>query len=614
MSIFSTLNTGTSALNAAQVAVATTSQNIANVDNAYYTRQRVTLSASDALNTKGVSIGTGVTVTSIVRIHDEFVFSKLRDSATDLSYDTYSKQVLEEVAKKFPDLDDSGLSQNIANYFTAWSNLSTNATEGSQKIALVQLASTLTSNIQSSKESLRSLQDTLNSQLKTSIDEINSIGQRMADLNKQINMVEAEEGNHANDLRDQRDQLELTLANLIGVSVSKGNVTSDTTLDLNMTDSGTTYNINIAGASFVEGTTFNPIVIDNTENKSSSYSIYTELEDGTRYNLTEVLDGGKVGAILDLRGRVIDSSENGGYPQDGKIQTYIDNLDTLAQTLITETNNIYAQSAQESMQSPLLDLKSNTSLKNAYNNIENGTFDVIVYNSSGEAVARKTITLNNSTTMGDDTFSDSILTQINSNKDDNGDNNGLNDVDDYFVATFSDDGTFSLTPKGYNTGYTIAIEDNGTNFPGAVGVSQFFTGTNASDISVVTQYKKDPSSMQGYSAPIEGNNKVANAMVQMQYSTLSFYSQSGNSMKETLEGFYSALTTKIGSDAALSGSSYDTNSALYNSVYEQHQSVSGVNKDEELSNLIKYQKSYSAAAKIITTIDQMLETLLGLKS
>ncbi|MBN2832969.1 MAG: flagellar hook-associated protein FlgK, partial [Campylobacterales bacterium] len=297
-----------------------------------------------------------------------------------------------------------------------------------------------------------------------------------------------------------------------------------------------------------------------------------------------------------------------------KIQTYIDNLDTLAQTLITETNNIYAQSAQESMQSPLLDLKSNTSLKNAYNNIENGTFDVIVYNSSGEAVARKTITLNNSTTMGDDTFSDSILTQINSNKDDNSDNNGLNDVDDYFVATFSDDGTFSLTPKGYNTGYTIAIEDNGTNFPGAVGVSQFFTGTNASDISVVTQYKKDPSSMQGYSAPIDGNNIVANAMVQMQYSTLSFYSQSGSSVKETLEGFYSALTTKIGSDAALSGSSYDTNSALYNSVYEQHQSVSGVNKDEELSNLIKYQKSYSAAAKIITTIDQMLETLLGIKS
>lgn len=614
MGIFSTLNTGTSALNAAQVAVATTSQNIANVDNAYYTRQRVTLTASDALNTKGVSIGTGVTVTSIVRIHDEFVFSKLRNSSTNLAYDSYSKQVLEEIAQKFPDLDDSGISQNIANYFEAWGNFANNATEGSQKIALVQLASTLTSNIQSSKESLRSLQDTLNEQLKTSVDEINSIGQQMADLNKQINMVEAEEGNYANDLRDQRDKLELTLANLIGISVSKGAISSDTTIDSNMTNSGTSYNINIAGASFVEGTSFNPIVIDNTENKSSSYSIYTELEDGTRYNLTEILNGGKVGAILDLRGRVIDSSENGGYPQDGKVQEYIDNLDTLAQTLITETNNIYAQSAKESMQSPILDLKSDVSLQNAYNNIQNGTFDVIVYNSSGEEIARKSVTINSATTMNDDTFSESILTQINTNSDDNSDNNGLNDVDDYFTATFAEDGTFSLTPKGYNTGYTVAFEDKGTNFPGVIGVSQFFIGTNASDISVATQYKKDPSSMQGYNAPIDGNNKVANAMVQLQYSTLSFYSKNGNSMEETIEGYYSALTTKIGSDASSANSNYDTNEALYNSVYEQHQSVSGVNKDEELANLIKYQSSYSAAAKIITTIDQMLETLLGLKS
>ncbi len=614
MGIFSTLNTGTSALNAAQVAVATTSQNIANVDNPYYTRQRVTLSASDALNTKGVSIGTGVSITSIVRIHDEFVFSKLRTSSTSLAYDSYSKQVLEEVAQKFPDLDDSGISQNLADYFAAWNDLSTNASEGSQKIALVQLASTLTSNIQSSKESLRSLQDTLNEQLKTSVDEINSIGQQMADLNKQINLIESEEGNYANDLRDQRDELELTLSNLVGVTVSKGKVNSDTTVDANMTDAGTDYYINIAGSSFVDGSTFHPIVIDNTSNTSNFYSVYSESQDGTRYDLTELLSGGKVGATLDLRGRIVDASQNDGYPLDGTIQGYIDNLDTFAQTLITETNNIYAQSAQEGMQSPVLDLKANTALQNAYNNIQNGTFDLIVYNSEGEEVARKSVSINSATTMGDDTFSESILTQINTNSDDNGDNNGLNDLDDYFTATFLDDGTFSLTPKGYNTGYTIAFEDKGTNFPGVIGVSQFLTGTNASDISVVTQYKKDPSLMQGYSAPVDGNNKVANAMVQMQYSTLGFYSKTGSSVQDTIEGFYSSLTTKIGSDASTANGNYDTNDALYSSVYTQYQSVSGVNKDEELANLIQYQSSYSAAAKIITTIDQMLETLLGIKS
>lgn len=614
MSLFSTLNTGTSGLNAAQVAVATTSQNIANVDNAFYTRQRVTQSASLALNTQGVSVGTGVTITSIVRIHDEFVFTKLRNATTDVAYDTYSTQVLEEVAQYFPDLDESGISQDLQDYFASWNDLASNASEGSQKIALVQSAANLTTDIKSTRNDLRSLQDSVNAQLKTSIDEINSIGQQLADLNKQISNVESEEGNYANDLRDQRDELELTLSKLVNFAVSKGDISGNTKVDVNMTDSGTEYYLNISGASFVDGSTFHPLVIDNSSNESSYYSIYSESQDGTRYNLTEQLTGGKVGAMLDLRGRVIDSSMNGGYPQDGTIQKYIDKLDSLAQTIITETNNIYAQSAQEKMQSPTLDLKSDTALQNAFNNIEDGTFDIIIYNNAGEEVARKSINVGNATSMNDDTFTPSIVTQINTSTDDNADNNALNDVDDYFTATFMENGTFTLSPTVTNSGYTIAIKDNGTNFPGAIGVSQFFTGTDASNIDVATEYKKDPSSMQGYSAPVTGNNTVANAMVQLQYDTLSFYSENGATVKDSLEGFYSSLTTSVATAASASSGSLDTNSALYTTIYNEFQSVSGVNKDEELANLIQYQSSYSAAAKIITTIDEMLDVLLGIKS
>ncbi len=614
MSLFSTLNTGTSALNASQISVATTSQNIANVDNPFYTRQRVSLSARTALNTQGMSIGTGVTITSIVRIHDEFVYSKLRKASTDLTYDTYATKTLQEVAQYFPDLAESGVSQDLQNYFTAWNDLASNASAGSQKIALVQSAVTLSSDIKSTRNNLRSLQDSVNSQLKTSIDEINSLGQRMVDLNKQISSIEFEEGNYANDLRDQRDELEIALANLIGFSVSKGQISSDTTIDANMTDSGKDYYLNISGVSFVDGTTFHPLVIDNTSNESSYYSIYSESQDGTRYNLTEQLSGGKVGAMLDLRGRVIDTTINGGYPQDGTIQKYIDDLDSLAQTIITETNNIYAQSAQKNMQSPILDLNGKTALQNAYNNIENGSFDIIIYNTAGVEVARKTITVDSATSMTDDTFSTSIITQINTNKDDNADNNALNDVDDYFTATFMDNGTFSLFPKTASNGYSIAIQDNGTNFAGAIGVSQFFMGTDASTIDVATQYKKDPSSLQGYSAPITGNNKVANAMVQLQYNTLSFYSENNKIVKGTIEGFYNSLTTTIATDASAAKSSYSTNEALYTTINAQYQSISGVNKDEELANLMQFQSSYSAAAKIITTIDEMLQTLLGIKS
>jgi len=454
----------------------------------------------------------------------------------------------------------------------------------------------------------------LNAQLKTSVDEINSIGQQLADLNKQISTIESQPGNYANDLRDQRDNLELTLSGLVGISVSKGTISSDGTVDANMTDGGTDYYLNISGASFVDGSTFHPLVIDNSSNQSSYYSVYSESQDGTRYNLTEQLSGGKVGAILDLRGRVVDPDVNDGYPQDGTLQGYVDNLDSFAQTLITETNNIYAQSAQSNMQSPTLDLKGDTALQNAYNNVENGSFDVIIYDNDGKEIARKTITIGTATSMTDDTFTDSIVTQLNTSTDDNGDNNALNDVDDYFTATFMDNGTFSLSPTTNNSGYTIAIEDHGTNFPGVIGVNQFLTGTDASNIDVATKYKKDPSSMNGYSAPITGNNGVANSMLQLQYDTLNFYNKSGSTVQESFQGYYSYLTTSIATDASAASNSFDTNSALNTTILNQFQSISGVNTDEELTNLIQYQSSYSANAKVITTIDQMLDTLLGIKS
>jgi len=612
--LFGILNTGNSGLNAAQVAVATTSQNISNAQNEFYTRQRVNFSASPAVSSQGLSIGSGVTVTSIVRIHDELVFSKLRSASTDLAYDTNSSQSLQEVAKYFPDLADSGIAKDLTSYFTEWNNLASNTTAGSQKIALVQAASTLSGDIQSTRTTIRDFQDSVNTQLKSTVDEVNSIGQQMADVNKQIATIESQKGNYANDLRDKRDQLELTLSKLVDFSVSKGNLMSnDSGSDATMTDTGTQYYLNISGASLVDGSTFHPLVIDNSSNQSSYYSIYSESQDGSRRNLTEQLSGGKIGSMLDLRGRVIDTTVNGGYPQDGTIQGYVNNLDTFAQSIITETNNIYARSAQSSMQTPNLDLKSNTSLQNAYNNVESGSFDMIVYDTAGKEVARKTINIDNATSMGDDTFTSSILTQMNKNTDDNKDNNSLNDVDDYFKATFTDNGAFSLSPTTNNSGYTIAIQDKGTNFPGAVGIGQFFTGTDASNIDVKTEYKKDSSLVKGSGAPIDGNQDVANAMLQLQYNKLNFYAKSGSASSDTISGYYSTVTTKVATDASAATSSYDTNEALYNTINTQFQSVSGVNKDEELSNLIVYQKSYTAAAKIITTINEMLDTLLGIK-
>ena len=615
MSLFSALNTGKSGLNASQIAVSTTSHNISNANNEYYTRQRVNLNASVPFHTQPGDIGMGVSVTSIVRVHDEFVYSRLKQTSSALSYDTYAQKTLTEVAQYFPDLQDVGIAKDLVEYFNAWNDLASNATEGSQKIALLQASSTLVDSLKTSHQTLRKIQDSINEQIKSAIEEINTIGQKITDLNKQINQIESIKGSNANDLRDKRDALELDLSRWLNFSVYKGDIEARSMSSSSMSDQGVKYYLNLEGNSFIDGISFHPLVLDNRLNASRYYSIYAQVQDGTRYNITENIGGGKLGAMLDLRGRTIDPAQKGGFPQDGLIQTYVDDLDSFAKTLIETTNTTYAQSAQPSMQTPLLKHLSETSvLKNAYSGLETGSFDVVVFNQQGDEIARRSITLNATTTMKDDLFSTSIITQINQNSDDNHDGNALNDTDDYFVAHFTKGGTFSLEPKNPLGGYSIAIEDHGTQFAGVLGLSQFFTGSDAQTMDIASIYKKDPSLIQGYSAPVLGDNKVANAMVEMQYGMFTFYRYNNTNTTQSIEGFYRFVTAEIATDTQKSLSHYDNTDALYTTIYNEYQSMSGVNIDEELMNLMKYQTAYNANAKIISTIDQMLDTLLGLKA
>lgn len=712
MSLFSTLGTGTSGLKASELAIATTGHNIANANNDYYTRQRVVQSANEPFHTSPGDIGTGVNVTTIVRIHDEFVYSRLKDSSTSLSYDTFSKKTLEEVARYFPDLEGSGLGFDIENYFSSWNDLASNPDDASQKIALVQNSITLSTNLQDSRNNVRALQDSINEQLKTNVDEINRIGEQLAELNKAISRVEVVEPNRANDLRDQRDNLELTLSNILDVSVFKGDMVTENHFDANLTDQGSGYHMNIAGHSFVDGFTFHPLEITNTGNESNYYSVYSKSQDGSTIEITGKLTGGKVGAMLDLRGRNIDPALNSGFPTDGTLQSYVDDLDSFAKTFVEQTNNLYARSAQESMLSLAnKGLTDSTTLVNHNESLNSGTFDVIVYDNQGKEVARKEIDINSLTTMNNNTtvkssnaglsypttfasgeftingtsivssptfnsasdvvnaingasvdgitatldtlgnsftitsstegtvsigsnagssklaeiglsegatVGNNIVDQFNSSSDDNNDNNSLNDVDDYFTAIYNyditkDSGVLAFDAKNSLSGYTIAVEDHGTNFAGVIGLSPFLEGNSASNVDVVLKYKEDPAKMNGYGAPIDGNNDVANDMIQLQYEKFDFQRSGSSVVSESVEGFYRFITTSIATDGESANRNFETSTSLFNTINSEFQSISGVNVDEELTDLMKFQAAYGANAKVITTIDQMLDTLLGLK-
>jgi flagellar hook-associated protein 1 FlgK len=611
MGIFDSLNVGYSGLSTAQAGINTTSHNISNANTDGYSRQRISQKVNIPLHNLPGDVGSGVHVDTINRIHDEFVYSRLKSSSAKVEHDEFMKDTLTEITTYMPDLQNNGIANDMKNFFNSWSNVALYPNDSSQKVLLADATVSLTKSIKDTKTSLGELQTRLDDRLIVAVDEVNKIGQEIANINKDINSVESTFEANANDLRDTRDSLELRLAKLVDATVFKGKLRSDSSVDRALTDQGTDYNINIAGRNLVDGASFHPLVLDTSG--ASPTSKFTSVnymdEDYKKIDITPNLKGGKIGAIIALKGDGIDES---GRATNSKIQRYIDDLDSYAKGVIEGVNSVYAQSPQKSLQTKAFEGINETSKITTIDGIKEGNFDLIVYDNSGKEVARRAINIDNDTIMEDPTNinKNSLINQINKNVDDNGDNDGSNDVDDYFKATFGDR---KIGIEPLMSGYTIAIEDHGSNFAATSGVHKFFEGNDASDIKLNDKLKADVSKIQSYGSPVDGNNDVANKMVAFQFQDVTFGRENETKTTNTIEGFYRDLTANIASDAAQSVRNHDASTVLNATIVEQQNSVSGVDMDEELIALMKYQTAYQANAKVITAIDKMVDTLLGMK-
>lgn len=608
MGIFATLHTGVTGLKASEVQIATTGNNISNANATFYTRQRVVQTTNGYITTGGVQVGTGTAIESIVRLHDEHAYFKLKNASTQQEYTGYLGQVLEEISQRFPDLKNTGILNNLENYNKAWNDFASNPNENATKIALVNATKTLAESVNEAHSTLKKIQQKVNDDIKSTVEEINRIGEEIAHINKQIYGEEALPTDHANELRDRRDELELTLSKLVSAVASKNEIVQDNRFEQTITDPGHHYNLSIEGFSIVDGVNFHPLKLDY-DDKNKSYSIYYQTPDEKIHDLTAKLKGGQLGAQLDLRGRDYDKLE-GAY-DNGILQGYIDSLNTFSKTLITETNNLYAGSAKNSATSDYLEgLTGDVPLMNYDRTIQAGTFDIVIYDEKGNEKVRKSITIDVTTTMND------LMRQIKANTDDNGNKNNQDDVDDFINASFSFDsksnsGLFQINAKN---GFKVSLEDKGTNFAGAFSVGGFFSGKDASDIRVKESLLSDPSTVRASKNGVDSGNDMANQIIQLQYNKVSFYNKDGTVDELTMEEYYRKFTGKIASDGENNNVIHKSNTTLYNSVYAEYQSKSGVNTNEELAALIQWQSSYGAAAKIVSTVDQMLDTLLGLKS
>ena len=625
-SMFNSLNIGYTGLNVAQIGINTTSNNISNAETEGYSRQRVTTSAATPISTGPGNIGNGAEVTDIKRIFDNFVFDRYSSISGDKEYSDFEKTTLEQLSTYFPEIDGVGVKAELAEYYDMWQTLSDNPDNDSIKLALAKQAESLSLHIKQTQDQVVSLQSQVNDQLVTNVNEVNVLAQELADLNIAIDVAEAADAYSANDLRDRRNVLERSLSKLIGADVNYDKLTSNIQVDSSSNTKTGSYSVSVGGFNIVDGSTYHPIHATNENNPSGFYEISYERQDGALIPMEESITKGRIGAILDLRGGTIDSTS--GVPLDGTIQTTISELDAFAKGLIESTNNIYASAPVTKMQSNIVDVSSDTPLVDTSLNINKGAFNLIVYDIDGNEVAARQIKIDAATMMRGGAGTNSVEDQIKANIDDNENQNANDDIDDYlgdgfnFTPSANGDLRFELSmdPLSASQGYTFSIEDeltsddfaSGSNFAGAFGMSRFFDGDSAKDIKLNSVLAENPTLVSAGKTPSSGDNNVAIDMVQHQFERFDF--EIGvKTFNTSTYGMFDIIATEVGTATNVAITRNETISTQFNATEMEYFSVSKVSIDEEMTNLIKYQTSYGAAAKVITTIDQMMQTLLGIK-
>ncbi len=333
------------------------------------------------------------------------------------------------------------------------------------------------------------------------------------------------------------------------------------------------------------------------------------LSDGTDNG--ERLTGGTLAAYYSVR--------------DHNVGRFIDKLDAFAETLIWEVNNIHSQGASTDMTHALgtyqidrmdVALGSDQSGLSYNDKLTNGNLSFQIYDDLGEPLPKGTPPNGipesldfDTATPGIQSFDpnvhsmDDLITAI---------NDPVNGYGEFMHASMVD-GKLQLTAE---QGYSFAAAADTTGLLAGLGINTFFQGENASTLSMNAHIVQDVQYINAgrvnSNGQITEDNSLALDMFSLSTKDVAF-STSWENTSQTLGGYYGVLVGFVGADTRSAMTNQDYTQALSTDLEVRAASISGVNLDEEMASLIKFQHSYTAAAKLITTADQMMQVLLGLK-
>jgi len=546
------------ALLAHQKAISVTANNIANVNTPGYSRQRLILENNTPVLSSAGPMGNGVDAVSVERVYDRFLGLQINGESETLGRWEAQMGGLELAEGIFDESGEFGLSQSLNQFFGAWQDVTNDPSGYNERVVLQARSEVMTGTFNRIYSDLERAQAGFDASIEGAVVEINQLSQQIAELNQKI-MEDEASGYTANDYRDQRDLVVKELAGLIDIN-SFEDATGRVTVSVG------------AGQTLVEGNLSRNLI---TQVNGFGFKDIAWVEPGgTSVDITADISNGKLKGWLEVR--------------DIDIRGYKRQLDTLAETMTARVNNLHQAgwgldgstgndfftgitTASGSM-GPLTNLTA----------AAGGTGNIRVTVVGGGLVATPSMT------------TDSVTGDIQIVIQD-----GATTEGQIAALLQTHTGIASVTAAAPGSAWDLSAGTNTEVLAGGSSAEGFqLNAAISNDLDLIA------ASLTNTGIP--GDNSQAINIANLQHALTM------NSNSSTFENYYNSLVSTVGGALQSADAYYTHQSSMVVQLENRRESISGVSLDEEMINLVKFQTAYNAAAKLITTTDELLQTILNM--
>ena len=578
--------------------------NISNVNTKGYTRQEAIRVAADALrvNQKYGMAGSGVDTTEIKQIRDFYYDVRYWENNAKVGlYDSklYYMQQIEDYL--IDDDSAKGFSTILDEMFNALNTLNSNPNDLDKRQQFISKSQSFATFFNGLNTGLSKIQEDCNKEIATQVENINSIAQKIALLNKQINVIELQ-GTNANELRDQRALLVDELSELVPVEVTETQVKNSNYP--NMYTGATDYVLKINGKTLVnnfEYKTLKCVARDEKVNQSDIeglYDIYWA-DSNIPYNAASKASDGRLRALFEIR----DGNNAEGF--SGKVQNVTagtgGDIVTLKNPSITDVNYM-------TMPEKGILTMNNTQYRYTGFTYDEATKTYQFQLDTTLSVEEKSKVMGKNAAIGENIDAMGIpYYQAQANAFLREFAKQFNEIQKKGVTLDGTPGdSFFVGEKPDGTEWNFGDYNStvGSNMNTSGNYYYWLTGAN---VKVTQNVVKTPENMVTLTADELANGtdnpSLVNEMAQL-YKNVKMFRGSG------ANEFLRCLISDNSVDTEKSQLFLKNYSNISETIVQKRMSISGVDEDEEALDMLKFQNAYNLASRMIQTMSEMYDRLI----